>query len=57
MRGFNTWIQRLLTAKSCGKSLFTWYMNIPVRSGTTRDDPKGIPRDGPLVRPRGDPTG
>lgn len=72
MRVLNPWTQRLLPAKPRGKppasSLFCDYQEmgsgkppftryVMVRGGTARGDPKGIPRDGPLVRSRGDPGG
>ena len=56
MRVLNPWTQRLLTAKPLGKPpASSFFCDYPQRRA--RDDPKGIPRDGPLVRSRGDPGG
>ena len=42
--------------RSRGKPpVYSFFCDYPQRRA--RDDPKGIPRDGPLVRSRGDPGG
>ena len=41
--------------KARGKPPYTFSCVYPQRMERARGDPKGIPRDGPLVRSRGDP--